>query len=211
MSHIVLLGDSIFDNKSYVGAGGKDVVTHLREMLPNNSQATLNAIDGSIIENVSSQLLGIPKDATHLVVSVGGNNALMNTDVLQMPANSAAQVLNEISVRCGSFERNYSEMLKQVLSLNLPTAVCTIYFPNFPEPTIQKIAVTALSVFNDAIIRQAILNNLPILDLRLICNEKDDYANEIEPSDKGGRKIAAKILDLIENHNFSQRRTEIFI
>ena len=70
MSHIVLLGDSIFDNRAYVGVGGKDVVTHLREMLPNDWQATLNAVDGSIIENVSSQLLRIPKDATHLVVSV---------------------------------------------------------------------------------------------------------------------------------------------
>jgi hypothetical protein len=33
MSHIVLLGDSIFDNKVYVGSG-PDVVHQLREQLP---------------------------------------------------------------------------------------------------------------------------------------------------------------------------------
>jgi hypothetical protein len=44
MAHIVLLGDSIFDNKSYVGASGIDVVTHLRETLPNDWQATLKAL-----------------------------------------------------------------------------------------------------------------------------------------------------------------------
>lgn len=211
MSHLVLLGDSIFDNRAYVGAGGKDVITHLREILPDDWQATLNAVDGSVIEGVRSQLSKLPKDATHLVVSVGGNNALMNADVLQMPANSAAEVLTEIADRGDIFESNYSQMLKQVLSLNLPTAICTVYYPNFPEPKIQKIAVAALSVFNDAIVRQAALNRLPILDLRLICSEKDDYANEIEPSDKGGRKIAAKILDLIENYDFYRRQTEIFI
>jgi len=46
--------------------------------------------------------------------------------------------------------------------------------------------------------------------LRLICNEANDYANAIEPSDKGGKKIAANILELINKHEFSNRRTEVF-
>lgn len=67
MSHIVLLGDSIFDNKTYVGASGNDVITHLRNALPDNYQATLKAIDGSLIENVSSQAIDIPTDTTHII------------------------------------------------------------------------------------------------------------------------------------------------
>lgn len=74
----------------------------------------------------------------------------------------------------------------------------------------QKIAVTALSAFNDVIIRQAVSAKIPILDLRLICSEKDDYANEIEPSGKGGKKIAAKILEVVENHDFVNNRTSIY-
>jgi hypothetical protein len=210
MPHIVLFGDSIFDNKSYVGVNGKDVITHLRENLPAGWQATLKAVDGSIIENVSRQLLDVPPDATHFVVSVGGNNAIMNTDLLQMEAKNSAEVLNEFANRRETFELHYEKMLRNLLSKNIRTAVCTIYFPNFPEVMFQRLAVTALTVFNDVIIRQAIANNLPVIDLRLICNEANDYANAIEPSDKGGKKIAANILELINKHEFSNRRTEVF-
>lgn len=209
MAHVVLLGDSVFDNKSYVGLG-KDVVAHLREAIPADWRASLKAVDGSVTENVSHQLSDLPETATHLVISVGGNDALMNTDVLQMRADSAARVLNELANRAERFEQDYSEMLRTILTKNLPTAVCTIYFPNFPDAQIQRVAVAALATFNDAIIRQAILNNLPLLDLRLICSEKADYANPIEPSDIGGRKIAQKIFELIEKHDFSKRRTQIF-
>lgn len=191
--------------------GGKDVVTHLREAIPADWRATLGAIDGSLTRNVSKQTADLPETATYLVVSVGGNDALMNSDVLQMRANSSAQVLNELANRAERFERDYREMLETVLAKNLPTAVCTIYFPNFPDAQVQRIAVAALATFNDAIIRQAILNGLPLLDLRLICSEKSDYANEIEPSDKGGRKIAGKIFELIKHQDFSRRRTEIFV
>ena len=211
MAHIVLLGDSIFDNKSYVGATGKDVITHLRAALPDNWQATLRAIDGSLIENVSKQSVNLPADATHLIVSVGGNNALMNADFLQMKADNSAEVLNELAARRDVFEAQYKEMLRELLSKNMSMAVCTVYFPNFPEAFFQRLAMTALAVFNDAIIRQAIINNLPVIDLRIICNEADDYANAIEPSDKGGKKIAAKILELINEHEFSKDRTQIFV
>ncbi len=170
MSHIVLLGDSIFDNKVYVGKNGNDVLMHLHESLPNNWQTTLKAIDGSVIENVSRQLLEIPSDATHLIVSVGGNDAIRNADVLQMKANNAVEVLSEIAKRAETFESHYKEMLRNLLSKSLPTAVCTVYFPNFSEAVFQRLAVTALSVFNDVIIRRAIVNGLPVIDLRFICN-----------------------------------------
>jgi hypothetical protein len=209
MAHIVLFGDSIFDNKSYVG-GGRDVATHLREITPGDWQTTLRAIDGSVIEGVSRQILNVPQDATHFVISVGGNDALMNSDVLQMRANSSAEVLNELAARTESFELHYKKMLQNVLSKNIPAAVCTIYYPNFPDAAAQRLAVAALASFNDVIIRQAVLNDLPVLDLRLICNEASDYANPIEPSDTGGKKIAVKIFELISNHDFSSRKTQIF-
>ena len=40
MPHVVLLGDSIFDNAAYTN-GGPDVVTQLRELLPAGWHATL--------------------------------------------------------------------------------------------------------------------------------------------------------------------------
>ena len=209
MAHIALLGDSIFDNRAYT-LGEPDVVAHLQSMLPENWQATICAVDGDVAEQVAGRMHKMPSDATHLFVSAGGNNAIMNADILTLPANSAAQVFDMLADRISDFEFHYREMLKAVLSRDLPTAVCTIYYPNFPDTVMQKIAVAALAAFNDVIIRQAITHGLPLLDLRLVCSEPDDYANEIEPSGKGGRKIAAKILELIETHDFSGGRTQIF-
>ena len=45
MAHIVLLGDSVFDNAAYV-PGDPDVRTQLQEKLPKKWKATLLAIDG---------------------------------------------------------------------------------------------------------------------------------------------------------------------
>jgi hypothetical protein len=210
MAHIVLLGDSIFDNKHYVG-NEPDVITHLRQMIPQDWKALLKAVDGSVVENVRGQILGAPEDSTHFVISVGGNNAIRNADILSMKAGSAAEVFEVLANRTSDFEFQYREMLKSVLSRNLPTAACTIYYPRFPEPIFQKLAVTALSSFNDVIIRQAALNKIPVLDLRLICNEDDDYANAIEPSSKGGRKIAEKIFEVVTNHDFSYGNTVIYL
>lgn len=210
MAHIVLLGDSIFDNKSYVGAEGKDVVTHLSKIIQNDWQATLRAIDGSTTEGIRKQLLETPDEATHLVLSVGGNDAILQSDILEMKAGSSADVLSKIADIQSEFEFRYQDCLAALRERNLLSAVCTIYYPRFPDVAIQRLAITALAAFNDVIIRQAVLSGLPLLDLRLICNEDSDYANPIEPSDTGGKKIATKILELIQTHDFSRRRTEIF-
>ena len=72
--HIVLLGDSILDNGAYVG-NGPDVIEQLGNRLPLGSRATLQAIDGSLTSGVRLQLKIAPEDATHYVISAGGNDA----------------------------------------------------------------------------------------------------------------------------------------
>ena len=73
--HVVLLGDSIFDNGVYV-PGEPDVVRQLRQLLPSAWQASLLAVDGAVTRSVERQLAGLPGDGSDLVVSVGGNEAL---------------------------------------------------------------------------------------------------------------------------------------
>jgi hypothetical protein len=65
MSHIVLVGDSILDNRAYT-EGEPDVVSQVQELLPHGSHATLLAVDGSTTEDIPSQAQRIPPDATHL-------------------------------------------------------------------------------------------------------------------------------------------------
>ena len=73
--HIVLLGDSIFDNALYVPRG-MSVTEHVRQLLPTGDRVTMIALDGAKVASVFRQLERIPSDATHLVVSAGGNDAL---------------------------------------------------------------------------------------------------------------------------------------
>ena len=75
MKHVVLLGDSVFDNGAYVGIA-PDVRKQLQTNLPGASKATLLARDGATVSEIRTPLMRIPSDATHLVISAGGNDAL---------------------------------------------------------------------------------------------------------------------------------------
>ena len=210
MSHVVLLGDSVFDNAAYV-PGGPDVIRQVRERLPAGWQATLRAVDGATTAGVPGQVQRLPPEATHLVVSVGGNDALGHIGVLEDTAPSIAHALNRLADIGDGFARNYRAMLDRMLVRGLPTAICTIYEPRFPDPRLQRLAVTALALFNDPIVREAASRGLPLLDLRLICDDDRDFANPIEPSVQGGAKIAGVIARLVTGHDFAARRCAVYV
>jgi len=199
------LGDSIFDNAAYVG-NAPDIVWQVQRRLAHGSKATLRAVDGGTTEDVREQLRHLPADATHLIVSAGGNDALGYIDFLGAPARTTAEALLGLAEIAAGFERRYHDMLTEVLAHGLPTAICTIYYPRFPDATMQRIAVT---VFNDCITRAAFVHGISLLDLRFICTEEGDYADPIEPSAQGGEKIAQAVLEMVED-GFASGRTEVF-
>jgi hypothetical protein len=125
VAHVILLGDSIFDNATYA-VGAPDVVRQVRQRLPQGSKATLAAVDGGKIGDVRRQLRRVPSDATHLVLSVGGNNALGSSDFLDAPARSTGEALSGLADIGESFERGYLAMLTDVLTHELPTAMCPV-------------------------------------------------------------------------------------
>ena len=47
--------------------------------MPSAWTTTLAAVDGSQADDVAAQVSGVPSDATHLVLSVGGNDAIVRT------------------------------------------------------------------------------------------------------------------------------------
>jgi lysophospholipase L1-like esterase len=162
-------------------------------------------VDGAVTTGVERQLARLPADATHLVVSVGGNDALRSSGLLREQARSVAEVITKFALVQDEFARNYRTMLDAVLERRLPTALCTIYDARFPDPQEQRLVVTALSIFNDIITREAFSRRLHLIDLRLICNEPDDYANPIEPSAKGGDKIAGVIAQVAAGNTIFPR------
>ena len=109
-----------------------------------------------------------------------------------------------------AFEMRYRRMLAAILSGKLPVVVCTIYNGNFPDLPTQRLASTALTVFNDAILRLAIEARVAVVDLRFVCSERADYANPIEPSTRGGAKIARAVVRALTERSLNSQITEVF-
>ncbi len=190
-SHIALLGDSIFDNAAYTG-GEPDVLAHLRSILPAPWQATLHAVDGSTTADLAAQAAEVAAGVSHVVISVGGNDALLSSDLLALPVASTTEALGLFAERIGGFEADYRRAVGAALALGRETVLCTIYNGNL-EAEEARVARVALMTFNDVILRVAFERNLPVVDLRLVCDEPRDYANPIEPSGQGGLKIARAV------------------
>ena len=194
MNHINLIGDSIIDNINYVPAPGKSVLGHLDDMMPEFSFAQL-ATDGFTTEDVARQLSETNLQSGVSVLSVGGNDLLKFFDILtdQTPIPSPL-LLDTLLDIADQFSAQYIRVLEQIKQ---PLMLCTIYNPAFYKEDrykdLQKPAETAVGIFNDRIYRAANEYKRPVLELRDIFTHADDYANPIEPSDKGGKKLADEI------------------
>ena len=196
MSSIALVGDSIFDNKIYVG-DGPDVAAHLRAALPESWRVTLCAVDGTTTKDVGHQFDRIPEHTTHVVLSLGGNDGLENADLLgALPVATLGDAIDVIRDRVEAFRESYGWVLDALVDLGRPLTVCTIYDANIPGEEGRR-ARTALGLFNDVIIRCAVERSIDVLDLRSVCTEPADYANEIEPGVHGGEKIARAIAGVL--------------
>ena len=199
----------MFDNAAYVGPR-QEVLDKLRNHLKPGWQATLLAQDGAVLADVRRQVGQLPSDATHLIISAGGNDALGQVGVFGEAVTSVGEALTMLAGIRRQFQERYREMLEAVLPLELPTTICTIYDVRFPDPDLREIANTALTLLNDVITREAALHGVPLLDLRVLFDEDSDLANPIEPSARGGEKIARSLIEVVAYHDFDARRSSAF-
>ena len=195
---ITLIGDSIFDNAPYTD-GGPAVIDHLRKFVPIDWHCDLKAIDGSTTRDLQAQLATVLPGTTNLCLSIGGNDLIEQFDLLDTPVQSSAEALLLISEASLEFRKSYRRCLQDCMTMGLPLVVCTIYNCNFPTVAQQRTVEVALSVFNSEIITAALDYGLGVIELRRVCTEPEDYANPIEPSVAGGRKIAQAIARSVLN------------
>ena len=199
---LTLLGDSVIDNNPYVHGKDKPVTSHLMEMLPDWS-IDKRAIDGSLIDDVINFQTERLNKSAPIVLSAGGNNLLKSSDIIQdqteMTFNQAMLILKPIT---DSFKRDYELLLNH---LNNPSLCFTIYNPAFNHydetgfmSPYQEACEVTVNIFNDIIQRQVKKKGFDILELRELFTEKNDYANSIEPSHQGGRKIASSVKKWLE-------------
>jgi hypothetical protein len=208
MGHVVLLGDSIFDNARYV-PDRPPVIDQVRQSLPRGWTASLLAVDGHTTDDIAIQLENLPSDATHLFVSAGGNDALGESTILGESAGTVEKALGLVSEVRGRFRDSYCAMLRVLCAREKPTAVCTIYDA---IPGLGPAEQAALAGFNEVILREAFSARLPVIDLRLVCDRPSDYSHvsSIEPSMVGGAKIARLIAEVATTHEFDGGRSIIY-
>ena len=225
MKHIVLLGDSIFDNSSYVNPGELDVPNQLRTLVGKDCKVTHLAVDGHVTRHIQTQLNNLPSDATHLFISVGGNDGLGHLSVFNEPIENVGGALQKMYLIGERFKKEYSSMLENVLKHGLPTSVCNIYYPRFHSNSLDRVssylrmgvnveklqhmAMAAETIFNDIIMYEVFKRNLPLIDLRILCNDDQDFANPIEPSCVGGIKIAKTINKISNDYSFDFKTSSL--
>jgi hypothetical protein len=195
--HLVLLGDSILDNVAYT-SGGPAVIDQVRDALPSGWDCSLLAVDGATTGDIHDQIARLPRTATHLVLSVGGNDALEHIGVLDVRVHTTMGALCLLSEAADEFRPNYVRAIEPCLATGLPLLLCTIYDGSFPDIVYQRAVRIALLAFNDIILGTAIARELRVLDLRLVCDQPEDYANPIEPSSVGGSKIAQAMVRAVQ-------------
>jgi lysophospholipase L1-like esterase len=97
-------------------------------MLPAGDSATLIALDGATVSSVFRQIERIPSDATHLVLSAGGNDALwMAGNIFSPETPDVRTSLRRIAELLTDFKIEYRRLICDLRALRLPLVTCTIY------------------------------------------------------------------------------------
>ena len=188
---IVLLGDSILKNNSYV-IDGKAVDNIIEERsLKNDINIELYSLaeNNSKIVDVYSQINKIPLEinnkSTTIFLSSGGND-ILSFYVDQHGDTNDTGFLNTMLAA-------YKKLVKAIQTrMNLCQIVLLdIYYPTSNQFTQYK---PILEKWNDLIAAYARENSLGLLQISHDVTSGDDFTLGIEPSEKGGEKIAQLIL-----------------
>ena len=214
--HVVLLGDSILDNHRYVKQNHPSVIQQLTKKVSSRKWKASNcAVDGArTVDLIKNYIETIPKDATFIVLSIGGNDGLKSLrQVVFDSSNWIPWRFYKILMKTKQqFASIYMEALQKI-KLKCPDAkimVCTIYYPVFPtNVVIQCIANIGVNLLSNVIIDAALkFGNIPVIDLRYVFDKKQDYANSIEPGVPGGDKLINNVINIIDNHDFNAKYTK---
>jgi hypothetical protein len=180
---IVLLGDSVINNSSYVPPG-KSVIDILKSKTTNLFNF---AKDGATISDLYTQLDQVPlelnRSETYLFISAGGNDILnkhrkLTNNEIQQLFNTYMDFLNALHERLGSVKVN-------ILNLYLPSSAdprFKIYRENVQQwnQLLEENSTKIGRIYN-------------IVDIYPLLTSADDFVKGIEPSVIASPKIANAI------------------
>ena len=195
--HVSLLGDSIIDNKVYVGEGELSVTEHLQRNP--SSYFTMIAVDGDTTKDVlDNQLDNLKESVSHIVLSIGGNDLLQNLHLLQDETSGMKFALEKCSELISEIQENYIKILEHLSQYDAKVLLCTVYEGDLESDLLlakyDKAGQVMLKMHNDTVYYLASKFEVDVLELRNIFTNKEDYANPIEPSHIGGEKLPKAII-----------------
>lgn len=187
---IILLGDSILKNNSYVENG--EAIDSLL-IKKSNSKVFSYAEDGSNITDVYSQLDKVPlelnKKTTTIYVSIGGN------DILSQYVDRMINLTNMTSLTM-----IFSKYVTLIESIKTRFHLCKIVLLDiyYPKSIMYKVYYSLIKKWNEMIDEYVnnTKNTILILKISNILIQDNDFIFNIEPSNTGGDKIANSILSL---------------
>eukprot|EP00439_Symbiodinium_sp_Y106_P075448 s55_g14.t5 len=193
--HIVLLGDSTLDNSRHVDVSIQKLLA--AECSAMGWECTFLAQDGANLDDVAMKQLGrIPDSATHVILSVSGNDLLRLLNELSADSFAPRAVYKAVTVRLdeswavADFDicQKMRQVLQSVTAIGCHVACCTVYAPQFDQVLLKMLVSTSLAVHNGRIRKMARDMGLSLIDLAFICTQPSDFANALELSTRGGNK-----------------------
>lgn len=205
--HVVLLGDALLE--AYVGID-KTPGKFEDALLPGTrDQWKISVVSAAEIERAGPALV-LPSDATHAIIFIEGNHAIEQSGLLHSRSDACGQTLEKLSLAAEEFERTFARLIHVAQAARLVIMVCTMFQPNYKDPVRQRTACAALAVFNDRVTKRAAEARVALVDLRLTCNEPDDYDKPTLLSKSGVQKVANVIRFAMFELDAGARRSEVF-
>lgn len=205
--HVVLLGDALLDAYSSID---KTPGKFEDALLPGTrDQWKISVVSAAEVERAGPALV-LPEDATHAIIFIEGNHAIQESGLLHGRPDAYGQTLEQLSLAADEFERTLERLIHVAQAARLVIMVCSMFQPNYKNPVRQRTACAALAVFNDRVTKRAAEARLALIDLRLICNEPDDYDKPTQLSKSGLQKAANVIRYAMFELDTGARRGEVF-
>lgn len=181
--NIILIGDSMLQNKSYV-TNGKSITDILEKSTPHNSIFNY-AVDGTTISGAYQQIKEIPiefnNSNTSIFLSAGGNDIIDRAQ-----SGSTNENITQI----------FDDYCKMVQSLKTKMndskiILLTLYYPDSKDYHLYYGMIKDWNKKLDAFAKD---QGFKILKTNNLLSRPTDFTSNIEPSETGGEKIAKSIL-----------------
>lgn len=180
-NNIILIGDSVLNNSSYVPQGASVV-----DILKTKTSKVFNfSKDGATISDLYTQLDKIPqelnKSETYVFISAGGNDILnkrekLNSSELRQLFNKYMDFVKALREKLGSVKIN----------------ILNLYLPANPRYQLYK---ESIEQWNQLIKEYSnkIGEMYNVVDINTLLTTSEDFIYDIEPSEFGSKKIANAI------------------